>query len=82
MTKKATVKPTLVKIGYHYIDPNDVASITKCRKKVIDEETGEEFERKEQLYVVKLKSNPNPEFPIWVVGQTQIQKLLDYFDIE
>ncbi len=59
-------KLTLVKVGQHYIDPNDVACITKVQSK--------------NLYIVRLKSQPNMEFPIWVNGE-RIAALLERFDI-
>lgn len=60
-------KPTLIKVGQHLVDPTDVACITKIRSK--------------NLYIVRLKSQPNMEYPIWVkVGE--IDALLDYFDIK
>jgi hypothetical protein len=66
MAKTKVKKPVLVKVGYHLIDPNDVACITRLKSK--------------RLYVVRLKSQPNMEFPIWV-GVGQLDALLEYFDI-
>lgn len=62
----AKKKPSLVKVGDHLIDILDVACISKTR-------TG--------LYVVRLKSQPNMEFPIWV-RKNQITALLEHFDIQ
>lgn len=59
-------KPTLVSVGNHLIDPNDVACITKVNSK--------------DLYVVRLKSQPNMEFPIWV-NKNQISALTNQFNI-
>jgi len=58
-------KPSLIKVGQHYLDPNDVAGIKHC---------------KEDLYIVKLKSEPNPEFPLWM-RTNSIEKLLKHFNI-
>ena len=71
------VKPVLVKVGNQYIEPGDIAAITKCKRMTNDDE-----ERPQSLYIVRLKSNPNPEFPIWVRGDTAINKLLKYFKVE
>ena len=60
-------KPMLVKVGPHYLDPNDVACITKIQSK--------------NLYIVRLKSQPNMEFPIWVNGE-RIAALLERFSIQ
>lgn len=58
-------KPTLVKVGKHLIDPNDVVAISQV---------------KSHLFIVKLRSNPNPAFPIWV-EEKEIGPLLDFFNI-
>lgn len=70
MQKKLNNKPIkkqMVKVGNHIIDPTDVAVITKVKSK--------------GLYVVRLKSQPNMEYPIWVKGDA-IDTLLTYFDIK
>jgi len=59
-------KPTLISVGNHLIDPNDVACITKVQSK--------------DLYVVRLRSQPNMEYPIWVSGK-QISALTNQFNI-
>lgn len=69
-------KPLLIRVGKHLIDPFDVAVITRCRDR--RDEDGEKY----SLYVVKLKSNPNPEYPIWVQTDEAIEVLLEYFNIE
>lgn len=58
-------KPTLVQVGEHYINPTDVACIKEAMR---------------GLYVVKLRSEPNPEWPIWVEGR-HIGALLAHFNI-
>lgn len=62
-----TKKPLLIKVGAHLIDPTDVACISRIRDR--------------KLYVVRLKSQPNMEYPIWVKSH-EIEALLDYFDIK
>lgn len=69
MTVKAK-KPQLIKIGKHYININDVAQISRVR-------SGDN----KPLYVVKLFSNPNPEFPIWVTNNAEVEFLLSHFEI-
>lgn len=60
-------KPILVKVGPHLIDPADVACISRIKSR--------------KLYIVRLKSQPNMEFPIWV-NSTEIGSLLEHFDIQ
>jgi hypothetical protein len=60
-------KPLLIKVGNHFVDPTDVSCISKIKSK--------------NLYIVRLKSQPNMEFPIWVKAN-EIEGLLDYFDIK
>ncbi len=76
-TKSKVVKPTLLHVSNHLIDPGDVSSITKVRAKAEDE-----MGRKHSLYIVRLKSNPNPEYPLWIRGEEAIGKLLEHFNIE
>jgi hypothetical protein len=64
--KKMSKKPILVKVGQHLIDPTDVACISRLKSK--------------RLYIVRLKSQPNMEFPIWV-NVNEIDALLEYFEI-
>jgi len=75
MLKKSTKKVKIVKVdnrpklihcGNHLIDPNDVVCITKTSKK--------------DLYIVKLRSNPNPEYPIWT-NERDITALVKHFNI-
>lgn len=60
-------KPILVKVGAHLVDPTDVSCISKLRSK--------------SLYIVRLKSQPNMQFPIWV-KLNEIDTLLEYFEIK
>jgi hypothetical protein len=72
VTKNATVplvdaRPKLIHCGNHLIDPMDVVCITKVQKH-------------KGLYIVKLRSNPNPEFPIWV-NEADITPLIQQFNV-
>ena len=67
VTVTDTPKVTLVKVGEHFIDPSDVACITRIKSN-------------KKLFVVRLKSQPNMEFPIWV-NRSQIEHLLAHFNI-
>ena len=76
MLKKTTKKKSVVKIdtrpklihcGNHLIDPNDVVCITKVRSH-------------KDLYIVKLRSNPNPEYPIWI-NEADITPLIQQFNV-
>ena len=64
MSKKQ--KHILVKVGNHLIDPKDVACISKIKDK--------------DLYIVRLKSQPNMEFPIWV-KKGEIEALTNQFEL-
>jgi len=65
MTKKLKL-PLLIKVGNHLIDPNDVSCITRIKDR--------------NLYVVRLKSQPNMEYPIWV-KKNEIAALTTHFEI-
>jgi len=58
-------KPQLVKIGKHYIDPKNVAGIK---------------EAKEGLYIIMLRDQPEPQFPLWL-SERALEKAKQYFDI-
>ncbi len=57
----------MLKVGQHFIDPTDVACISKIRGR--------------NLFVVRLKSQPNMEYPIWC-KESEIAILLDYYEIK
>jgi len=59
-------KPILHKIGKHFIDLNDVACIKEANAR---------------LYIIHLKSQPNPDFPIWV-DKKDIESILSHFEIK
>jgi hypothetical protein len=59
------VKPTLVKIGKHYLDPANVAGIK---------------EAKDGLYIILLHSEPKPEYPLWL-SEKSLDKAKQYFNI-
>lgn len=65
MTTKLNKKPTLIKVGKHYISIDDVSCIKQANAK---------------LYIVKLRSEPNAEWPIWV-EKNDIADLLEHFNI-
>ena len=65
MTK--TKKPILIKVGQHLVEPTDVSCISKIKSK--------------NLYIVRLKSQPNMQFPIWVKSN-DIESLLEYFEVK
>lgn len=60
-------KPILIKVGSHLVDPTDVACISRVRTN--------------KLYIVRLKSQPNMAYPIWVKHH-EIGELLKYFEIK
>jgi hypothetical protein len=63
--KKRAPKPKLVRVGKHFISPNDVRGITQVR---------------DDLYIVKFYSEPNPNYPCWIKA-SEIGKLLEHFEI-
>jgi hypothetical protein len=65
-TKKNSV-PTLVRVGNHFVDPTDVACISKIKGR--------------NLYVIRLKSQPNMEYPIWA-NEREVNPLLTHFNLE
>ena len=65
--KLEDIRPKLIHCGNHLIDPNDVTCITKVASK-------------KDLYIVKLRSNSNPEFPIWV-NEKDITPLIQQFNV-
>jgi hypothetical protein len=58
--------PLLIKIGQHYIDPNDVAGIKHA---------------KDKLYIIMLKSSPEPQYPMWI-KERDFEIAKQYFKIE
>lgn len=71
MAKKTVLKlikkPVMLKVGQHLLDPTDVACISKIKGR--------------NLYVVRLKSQPNMEYPVWA-KEAELSALLNYFDIK
>lgn len=62
-----TPKPTLIQIGDSFVDPSDVAAIVKAGSK-------------KGLFIVRLKSQPNAEFPLWV-HEKDLTALMGAFNI-
>lgn len=63
--KKVEEKPKLVRVGKHFLSIKDIRGITQVR---------------DDLYIVKFFSEPNPEFPCWV-KRSEIGNLLEHFEI-
>lgn len=59
-------RPVMVKVGRHLVDPKDIAAIKGCGKK--------------DLFIIVLKSQPNPEFPMWA-KESEIAYLAGMFNI-
>jgi len=59
-------KPVLIKCGKHFINPDEVASIRQVKC---------------GLFIVKFKSEPNPEFPCWL-EEDDVTELIQYFNIK
>lgn len=58
-------KPLLVKIGKHYVAPDNVAGIKQA---------------KDGLYIILLKTEPEPAFPLWL-KERDLEKAKQYFTI-
>ena len=58
-------KPQLIKIGKHYISPDNIAGIKQAKK---------------DLYILQLRDQPEPEFPLWLSGK-ELQMALPFFDV-
>lgn len=61
------IKPTLVQVGENLVSPDDVAAIKKIKSI-------------KNLYIIVLRSQPNPEFPFWATG-TEVADLIKHFNI-
>ena len=61
-------KPILIKIGKHYISPDNISGI-KCAN------------AKKGLYILQTKDQPEPEFPLWLSGK-ELQMALPFFDVQ
>lgn len=64
-TVRSSNKKTLIKVGKHLIDPQDVAGISNV---------------KNNLYVIRLFSAPNPTYATWAT-ESEIGVLLKRFNI-
>jgi hypothetical protein len=79
------LKPTLIKCGKHLINPNDVSCISQVRVKEVDPGDDDPWPddvrpTERSLYIVRMISNPNPEYPCWV-EKKDIGVLLEQFNI-
>lgn len=59
-------RPLLIHCGKQLIDPTDVSCVKEAKK---------------GLFIVKLKSEPNPEWPLWV-EEEDIEALMAYFEVK
>lgn len=83
------LKPTLIKCGKHLINPNDVSCVSQVRVKAKMQDPGDDdpwpAEQRTEvtertMYIVRMISNPNPEYPCWV-EKKDIGVLLEQFNI-
>ena len=58
-------RPVLIKCGRAFVDPNDVSAIIQVRA---------------DLWIVKLKSEPNPQYPIWL-HENGFERFAPYFNL-
>lgn len=64
--KAKITKPTLIKVGRHFISPEDIRCISEVKGG--------------RLYIIKFYSEPNPEYPCFVEPK-DIGIILDNFNI-
>ncbi len=69
MTRKIK-KPILIKVGNHFVNPDDVSSIRQTQARVSNK----------KLFVVDLKSKPDSPHPIWA-QESDIQTLINHFEV-
>jgi len=60
-------RPILIRVGNHFLDPKDVAVIRQVKSH-------------KDLFIIKLHSDPNPQFPLWM-KEAEVVELLRYFDV-
>lgn len=66
-TKKIDLnKQTLIKVGNHLINPNEVRSISEVKK---------------NLYIIRFCNENNPQYATWVDNEKDIAVLLRHFNI-
>lgn len=58
-------KQAFIQVGEHLINPEDVAGIKHAKR---------------DLYILMLRSQPNPEFPIWI-KEKDMELICKYFNI-
>lgn len=59
-------RPIRIKVDQHVVDPDDVSSIRSVKKGT--------------LFIIKLKSDPNPQYPLWA-NPEDILGLLACFNV-
>lgn len=60
------IKPTLIQVGRHFINVEDVIGVKAVKKGT--------------LFIVMLRSQPNPEYPLWAKPE-EIEILMTHFNI-
>jgi len=65
--KKSRVnsKPTLIKVGKHYVSTDNVAGFKQAKR---------------GLYILQLKSSPEAKYPLWIT-EDELAKALPFFNI-
>jgi hypothetical protein len=63
--KKIHPKPKLIKIGDHFVDPNEVLGFKRAN---------------EELYILKLRSEPESIHPLWIKVE-DMEKALKHFEV-
>jgi len=63
--QKPRGKPKLIKVGEHYVTPDNIAGIKQAKK---------------GLFILQLKSQPETEFPLWV-SELELEHALEFFDV-
>jgi len=58
-------KPTLIKVGEHYVSTDNVAGFKQAKR---------------GLYILQLKSSPEAEYPLWIT-ENELAKALPFFNV-
>lgn len=86
--QQSLLKPRLIMVGSHLINPLDISSVSKVKVRASEYEDndtkGSFFNRESReeryIYIVKMISNPNSTYPLWVKIDA-IGALLNEFEI-
>jgi hypothetical protein len=82
-TRKSKLKPSLVQVGKHLINPNDVSAIRAViikAKRDVDPEGEYYVVPTRTMYIIDRISCPRPEYTLWA-KESEIQTLIKQFRV-